>query len=77
MANEKEIKLTPPEGWVIDEEKSSLKDCKIVYKEKKKETFNDALTHCKGDWAIAQYGLSKSLASKVSALIKLAIVAIS
>ena len=65
MENTKEVKITPPEGWEIDEEKSSLKDCNIVYKEKRKETFNDVLTHCKGDWAITQYGLSKSLASKV------------
>ena len=52
MANEKEIKLTPPEGWEIDEEKSSLKDCKIVYKEKKKETFDDAMKASAGTWRV-------------------------
>ena len=75
MANEKEIKLTPPEGWEIDEEKSSLKDCKIVYKEKNKENFADVLGKVNGDAGIYFSDLPEGLVNKIEALGKLAIVA--
>lgn len=75
MANEKGIKLTPPEGWEIDEEKSSLKDCNIVYKEKKKETFADVLGKVNGDAGIYFSDLPEGLADKIEALGKLAIAA--
>ena len=75
MANEKEIKLTPLEGWEIDEEKSSLKDCKIVYKEKKKETFADVLGKVNGITGVHFRDLPDNLADKIHALGELAIVA--
>ena len=75
MANEKEIKLTPPEGWEIDEEKSSLKDCKIVYKEKNKENFADVLGKVNGDDGIYFSDLPEGLVNKIEALGKLVIVA--
>lgn len=50
--NQKEVKITPPEGWEIDVEKSNLKECRIVYKEKKKETFEDAMKHCDGNHSV-------------------------
>ena len=75
MTNEKEIKLTPPEGWEIDEEKSSLKDYKIVYKEKNKENFADVLGKVNGDAGIYFSDLPEGLVDKIEALGKLAIVA--
>ena len=75
MTNEKEIKLTPPEGWEIDEEKSSLKDYKIVYKEKNKENFADVLGKVNGDAGIYFSDLPEGLVNKIEALGKLAIVA--
>ena len=75
MTNEKEIKLTPPEGWEIDEEKSSLKDCKIVYKEKKKETFEDVFKKVVGVGSIEFKHVGEKLRNRIKALSKMAIVA--
>lgn len=75
MENTKEVKITPPKGWEIDVEKSNLKECRIVYKEKKKETFEDAMKHCDGNHSVGFNEMSKSVTDKIEALGKMAIVA--
>lgn len=75
MENTKEVKITPPEGWEIDVEKSNLKECMIVYKEKKKETFEDAMKYCDGTHCVGFNKMSKSVADKIMAIGKMAIAA--
>lgn len=75
MENTKEVKITPPEGWEIDVEKSNLKECMIVYKEKKKETFEDAMKYCDGTYGVGFNKMSKSVADKIVAIGKMAIAA--
>lgn len=75
MENTKEVKITPPEGWEIDVEKSNLKECMIVYKEKKKDAFADVLGKVNGDAGIYFSDLPEGLVDKIEALGKLAIVA--